>query len=73
MFITNVLAPMVDDIFLCVDLDRKDFCVTKNKESIAFLLRISDLVSLFLCLCCAEQCIEGREEGDDLLHRLDEL
>ena len=35
-FITNVLAPTVDDIFLRVDLDRTDFCVTKDQESIAF-------------------------------------
>jgi hypothetical protein len=35
-FIMSTLVPMVDDIFLRVDLRKKDYNILKNKESIAF-------------------------------------
>ena len=53
-FIMIILVLMVDDIFLCADLDRKDFCAIKDKESIAFF--VSDFrLGLILLVLGAEQ------------------
>ena len=74
-FITSVLAPMVNSIFLRVDLDRKDFCWTKDKESIAFLASDFRLGTDSSCACAEQrthQEAESREGVSHSLRRLDQ-
>ena len=50
-FITSTLVPMVDDIFLRVDLRKKDYNILKNEESIAFFashFRLGLILLVFL-------------------------
>ena len=73
-FITNVLAPMVDDIFLRVDLRKKDYEVYKYKESIAFFCIAFQTWTNSSCACAEQrthQEAEGREGLSDSVRRLD--
>ena len=59
-FITSTLVPMVDDIFLRVDLRKKDYNILKNKESTAFFASHFRLGLIFLVFVQKKQKV-GRD------------
>ena len=74
-FITKVLAPMVDDIFLRVDLRKKDYEVYKYKESIAFFCIAFQTWTNCSCACAEQRThheAEDREGLGDSVRRLDQ-
>jgi hypothetical protein len=74
VFTRDVLEPMVDSIFLRVDLDRNDFCWTRRKESIAFFLSYFRLGTNSSCACAEQRTHQEAEDWEGYgnpLHRLD--
>ena len=69
-FITSTLVPMVDDIFLRVDLRKKDYDVYKYKESIAFFCIAFQTWTNSSCIFAEEA--EGRKGPSDSVRCLDQ-